>query len=96
MAAKRGPGRPKGSCNKTTVIDATTPNHMRKPCPVPGCKEMAAPRHHMVCKAHGALPGAEIAAAKFTARQPGGVWYKAEGVTQAAKKSRRKASAVAA
>ena len=46
-----------------------------RPCPIKGCKETAAPRFGMVCKAHKEkLTREEIVVARDVAKQPGGVW----------------------
>lgn len=50
-------------------------NYRRKPCPVPGCKNLAAPRHSMVCVDHKALSDREKDQYKAQAVAPGGVWY---------------------
>lgn len=47
-----------------------------RPCPVPGCKEIAAPRYQMVCKGHGeTLSREDILVHRDTANKPGGVWF---------------------
>lgn len=62
VPAKRRRGRAKGY-------------KIQRPCPVPGCKEMAASRYGMVCKGHGAtLTQDEKLAARANAQKPGGVW----------------------
>lgn len=46
-----------------------------KPCPIPECKETAAPRHQMVCAHHSAtLSREDILVARDNANKPGGVW----------------------
>jgi hypothetical protein len=46
-----------------------------KPCPIPECKETAAPRWGMVCKGHGAtLSREDILVARDNANKPGGIW----------------------
>ena len=50
---------------------------MIKPCPVEGCKNNAAPRWRMVCREHcEKLTKDEIAAVRYKANQPGGIWYR--------------------
>ena len=47
-----------------------------RPCPVKGCKHVAAPRYQMVCKEHNAsLKREEILIARDIAEKPGGIWY---------------------
>jgi hypothetical protein len=59
---KRGPGRPP----KRLAIASSAPAHVRAParkkqlCPVPGCKNAAAPVFGMVCKEHKNLAKATI------------------------------------
>lgn len=49
---------------------------MLRPCPVPECKEMAAPRYQMVCKGHSeTLSREEIIVHRDNANKPGGVWH---------------------
>lgn len=48
---RRGPGRPPGRPRKKPPIQY---------CPVPGCKNRAAPVFGMVCSDHRALPKAKI------------------------------------
>ena len=49
--ARRGPGRPPGRPRKKPPIQY---------CPVPGCKNRAAPVFGMVCSDHKGLPKAQI------------------------------------
>lgn len=47
-----------------------------RPCPVPDCKETAAPRYQMVCKGHNeTLSREEILMARDSAVKPGGAWF---------------------
>lgn len=46
-----------------------------RPCPIPGCKKVAAPRYQMVCKGHSDLPREEILLARDNANKEGGVWF---------------------
>lgn len=47
-----------------------------RPCPVPDCKETAAPRYQMVCKGHNeTLSREEILMARDNAVKPGGAWF---------------------
>ena len=48
--AKRGPGRPPKQV--TTVASAPEKKRPKQLCPVPGCKNLAAPVFGMVCKDH--------------------------------------------
>lgn len=50
-------------------------NYVRKPCPVTGCKNLAAPRHSMVCTDHKDLTQREKDTYKAQAQAPGGAWY---------------------
>lgn len=46
-----------------------------RPCPIPDCKEIAAPRYQMVCKGHNeTLTREEILVARDNANKPGGIW----------------------
>ncbi len=60
MPVKRGPGRPP----KNAFIPSLAPSSRKKPpkqfCPVPGCKNVAAPVFGMVCSAHKDVPKAKI------------------------------------
>lgn len=51
-------------------------NYQRKPCPVPNCSKLAAPRHSMVCIDHKDLSQHEKDQFKAMANAPGGKWYK--------------------
>jgi hypothetical protein len=59
-APRRGPGRPP----KAAVLPPTIGGERRKPprqlCPVPGCKNPAAPVFGMVCAKHKDVPKAKI------------------------------------
>ena len=47
-----------------------------RPCPIPGCKKVAAPRYQMVCKDHSTeLSREEILVARDNAQKEGGVWF---------------------
>lgn len=47
-----------------------------RPCPVPDCKEIAAPRYQMVCKGHSeTLTREEIIVHRDNANKPGGIWF---------------------
>jgi hypothetical protein len=70
VAPRRGPGRPpKTATAKATVIAPAAPAKKkarkkapRQLCPVPGCKNPAAPIFGMVCAKHKDLPKAKIKA----------------------------------
>lgn len=49
--------------------------YTRLPCPVPGCKNLAAPRYHQVCPEHKGLPKKEIERHQAVAQVSGGLWY---------------------
>jgi hypothetical protein len=66
---------------------------LSRPCPVPGCKETAFPRHQLVCKEHSeTLERKDILMHRDVAAQPGGIWYKL-GLGSHAKADRKKAKA---
>jgi hypothetical protein len=54
---KRGPGRPKALASVAKPAKATRPKQL---CPVPGCKNPAAPVFGMVCAKHKDVPKAQI------------------------------------
>jgi hypothetical protein len=56
--AKRGPGRPRK--NGLTFSLVGVKNRPKQLCPVPGCKNAAAPIFGMVCAAHKDLPKPKI------------------------------------
>ena len=61
-APRRGPGRPPGSGTKA-VMPVGKRKRRKGPiqlCPVPGCKNRAAPVFGMVCSKHKDLPKAKI------------------------------------
>jgi hypothetical protein len=57
--AKRGPGRPPKNAQLTIFKSART-SRPRQICPVPGCKNTAAPVFGMVCKQHKDLSKTKI------------------------------------
>jgi hypothetical protein len=61
---KRGPGRPpKNPLFAPTALAVVRPTGKRRPkqlCPVPGCKNPAAPVFGMVCSKHKDIPKAKI------------------------------------
>jgi hypothetical protein len=59
---KRGPGRPPKNGFAPTVVIAARKAAPKQLCPVPGCKNPAAPVFGMVCAAHKGLPKAKIKA----------------------------------
>src|SRR5689334_23293975 len=61
--AKRGPGRPPKNVAAAPVVPAPAKPRKKPPkqlCPVPGCKNPAAPVFGMVCAKHKDLPKAKI------------------------------------
>ena len=66
VGPRRGPGRPpKMAAAKMTVVAAAKKPRKKAPrqlCPVPGCKNSAAPIFGMVCAKHKDLPKAKIKA----------------------------------
>jgi hypothetical protein len=60
---KRGPGRPPKRLASTAALapaPVPTPARKKQLCPVPGCKNLAAPVFGMVCKEHKNLSKAKI------------------------------------
>jgi hypothetical protein len=58
---KRGPGRPpKRLASTAAPAPAPTPARKKQLCPVPGCKNLAAPVFGMVCKEHKNLAKSKI------------------------------------
>jgi hypothetical protein len=57
---RRGPGRPPGSGVKSVVGRRKRRKGPIQLCPVPGCKNRAAPVFGMVCSKHKDLPKATI------------------------------------
>jgi hypothetical protein len=60
--AARGPGRPRkgGLAGLTMALGAPRRKAPKQLCPVPGCKNAAAPVFGMVCAKHKDLPKAKI------------------------------------
>jgi hypothetical protein len=58
--ARRGPGRPPGASAVSAAARAQRRKGPIQLCPVPGCKERAAPVFGMVCAKHKDLPKATI------------------------------------
>jgi hypothetical protein len=56
VAGKRGPGRPK----QLAAVSAPAKGRPKQLCPVPGCKNPAAPVFGMVCAAHKNVSKAKI------------------------------------
>ena len=52
VAPKRGPGRPPKGASAITPIKKARRKGPRQLCPVPGCKDPAAPVFGMVCSKH--------------------------------------------
>ena len=60
---KRGPGRPAALSAVAAMVSAPKKPRKKAPrqlCPVPGCKNPAAPVYGMVCKDHKDVPKAKI------------------------------------
>lgn len=60
-SVRRGPGRPRK--NPVALGILSTPPRRKRPkqfCPVPGCKNVAAPVFGMVCSKHKDIPKAKI------------------------------------
>jgi hypothetical protein len=57
---KRGPGRPPKQAVAHVAPVASAPARKKQLCPVPGCKNLAAPVFGMVCKEHKNLAKAKI------------------------------------
>jgi len=57
---KRGPGRPPKQAVAQVAPVASAPARKKQLCPVPGCKNLAAPVFGMVCKEHKNLAKAKI------------------------------------
>jgi hypothetical protein len=57
---KRGPGRPPKPAVAPVAPVASAPARKKQLCPVPGCKNLAAPVFGMVCKEHKNLAKAKI------------------------------------
>lgn len=56
VAPRRGPGRPPSSAKPARVVK----RRPKQLCPVPGCKNPAAPVFGMVCGRHRDVPKAKI------------------------------------
>jgi hypothetical protein len=62
-----------------------------RPCPVPGCTEVAHNRYQLVCKKHREeLDRKDILFHRDVAEKPGGIWYKM-GLGPHAKADKKKA-----
>jgi hypothetical protein len=58
---KRGPGRPpKQLASASALATVSTPARKKQLCPVPGCKNLAAPVFGMVCKEHKKVAKSKI------------------------------------
>ncbi|HTA19307.1 MAG TPA: hypothetical protein VK989_08440 [Polyangia bacterium] len=67
LGAKRGPGRPPklaklAALSAPAIVAGKKPRKKAPPqlCPVPGCKNRAAPIFGMVCSKHKDLPKAKV------------------------------------
>jgi hypothetical protein len=64
QSVKRGPGRPPKAATLASRLLASPVKHRKKAppqlCPVPGCKNKAAPIFGMVCAQHKGVPKAKI------------------------------------
>ncbi len=59
IGLKRGPGRPP-SASGPPLVKVLVKRRPKQLCPVPGCKNVAAPVFGMVCANHKAVPKAKI------------------------------------
>jgi hypothetical protein len=66
---KRGPGRPPKNGIALASVVTTRRAAPKQLCPVPGCKNPAAPVFGMVCSEHKGLPKAKIKAYREARRQ---------------------------
>jgi hypothetical protein len=66
---KRGPGRPPKNGIVLASVVTTRKAAPKQLCPVPGCKNPAAPVFGMVCSEHKGLPKAKIKAYREARRQ---------------------------
>jgi hypothetical protein len=93
---KRGPGRPPKNALPSLSVSVASARAPRKAgpkqlCPVPGCKNPAAPVFGMVCREHKGLPKAKIKAYREARREA-----KGNGVAKPAKSSTAQAAPKAA
>jgi hypothetical protein len=87
---KRGPGRPpKQAVAHVAVASASGKKKPKQLCPVPGCKNVAAPIFGMVCKDHKNIAKSKIA--KYRKARREGQVVKTAGAKPAAAKVVKKA-----
>jgi hypothetical protein len=95
---KRGPGRPpKRLATMAPLALVSAPARKKQLCPVPGCKNLAAPVFGMVCKEHKKVSKAKIkkyreerrASTQSTGAGPAAAPKKAKKVTPKVKRARK-------
>ena len=87
---KRGPGRPPKQAVAQVAPVASAPARKKQLCPVPGCKNLAAPVFGMVCKEHKNLAKAKIK--KYREARREGTVTRAPGAKPATPKKVKKAT----
>jgi hypothetical protein len=88
---KRGPGRPpKHLATTAHFTPPSAPARKKQLCPVPGCKNPAAPVFGMVCKAHKNVAKAKIK--KYREARREGTVTRATGARPATPKKAKKAT----
>jgi len=85
---KRGPGRPPKQAVALVAAVAARKKPPKQLCPVPGCKNVAAPIFGMVCKEHKGVAKAKIK--KYRQERREGKVTQATGVKPAAAKKAKK------
>lgn len=85
---KRGPGRPPKQAVAHVAPVASAPARKKQLCPVPGCKNLAAPVFGMVCKEHKNLAKAKIKKYREQRREAKGA--QAAGTNEATPKKKMK------
>ena len=90
---KRGPGRPPKHLATTaplTFASVRTPTRKKQLCPVPGCKNVAAPVFGMVCRDHKSVAKSKIR--KYREERREGRVTQATGAKPATPKKMKKAT----
>jgi hypothetical protein len=86
---KRGPGRPPKQIGAASALaTVSTSARQKQLCPVPGCKNLAAPVFGMVCKEHKKVAKSKIK--KYRAERREGKVSQSTGAAPAAPKKVRK------